>query len=173
MSDNFTCYTTAKNTIIFSGDIDEQSCSAFFRVFLNTAEELSGKEEKNIKIILNSNGGSVSCGLAMYELLKNYKNVEILCVGFVGSAATLLLYATDKVSSYRSTCFLVHQLYSCMQGKLSDVNTCIDLSNRYLDKVVEVYKLRSPTFTKEYLVTDRFFEANKALELGLVTSIYD
>lgn len=80
--------------------------------------------EKPIRVYINSPGGSVDAGFAIYDVMRFVKSpVHSVCIGLAASAATIILLGADKGHRYAtpSTRFLLHQPSMGLQGQASDV----------------------------------------------------
>ena len=96
-------------TIMIQGGIDGKVAGKVIRQTLLLEQD---DPEKPIQVILNSPGGSVTEGFAIYDVLRFVQSpVRILCTGLTASIATVILLAADKKDrlSLPSARFLIHQ----------------------------------------------------------------
>lgn len=99
--------------LVLDGEIHEHSCYAFCIDSLHRV--LAGTSQKGpLLVILNSPGGNVEHGLAIYDCIKaiteSGTEVDILGLGLVASMGTVIMQAGTRRFSASSTQFLVHQI---------------------------------------------------------------
>ena len=84
--------------------------------------ELQALTVKNITVHINSYGGEVAEGLAIYNTLKNSdKNVTTICDGFACSAASVVFMAGSKRLMNKASLLMVHNAWSIAQGNADDL----------------------------------------------------
>jgi len=92
--------------------------------------------EEDIKLYINSPGGSVSAGLAIYDTMQHVKNnVSAICVGMAASMGAVLLTAGQKGKRFAlpNSEILLHQVMGGAQGQASD----IEISAKHILKIKE------------------------------------
>ncbi|NQT49507.1 ATP-dependent Clp endopeptidase proteolytic subunit ClpP [Candidatus Kuenenbacteria bacterium] len=111
-----------KERIIFLGTpIDDQVANSVIAQLLYLESE---DPKKDIKIYINSPGGSVSAGLAIYDTMQYIKpDVMTICVGMAASMGSLLLTAGTKGKrlSLPNSKVMIHQVMGGAQGQASDI----------------------------------------------------
>jgi len=123
-----------KERIIFLGTgIDNQVANSIIAqlLFLD-----SQNQHDDIKLYINSPGGSVSAALAIYDTMNFVKSdVSTLCVGLAASAATILLAAGAKGKRYSlpNSEIMIHQVMGGAEGQATD----IDIHAKHILKVKE------------------------------------
>ena len=132
----------------------------------------------DIELHVNSKGGDVFEGFAILGSLKNYdlgEKVSIIDV-FCASAATLPLFAMDKVKAHPTAMFCFHKSGTMAYGHASDLRKSADDLDRIDSVVVDLYMSKFKG-TEEELHTlldeDRLMSAQEAFELGLIDEIID
>ena len=133
--------------------------------------------ERDISIYINSPGGTVTAGLAIYDTIQYIKpSVQTICIGQAASMAALLLTcgATEKRYALPSSRILIHQPWGGVQGQARD----IDIQAR---EIVRLKKLIIEYFAKhtnkdvdtiaQDLERDYFMSAAEAVEYGLVDKV--
>lgn len=128
-----------------------------------------------ITVGINSYGGDVAQGLAIYNALKRSPaQVTTRCDGFACSAASVVFAAGDSRIMYDSSLVMIHNAWTWAEG---DANTMRDVADR-LDKVTEpsikVYKSvmdLTEDEIREMMDKETWITAGEALEYGLATSI--
>ncbi len=166
-----------KDRIIFLGDeIDDNVANAVVAQLLFLESE---SPERDISIYINSPGGSVSAGLAIYDTMQFVKcDVSTIAVGMAASMAAVLLAAGAKGKriALPSSRIMIHQPLGGAQGQASD----IQIQAQEIIKIREQLNGILATHTGQPLEkisrdTDRDFymTANEALEYGIVDRVID
>ena len=137
----------------------------------------SDDPDKDISIYVNSPGGSLHAGLAIYDAMQYVApDVSTLCYGMAMSAASLILAggAKGKRFTLPNSRILIHQPSSGFQGQSTDIEIhareILEL-RRLLDEIYARHTGQSREQVHEDMERDRFFSAQQALEYGLVDRI--
>lgn len=160
-------------SILLSGEIDKESADAIIKQLL----VLDGESSEPIKLFINSPGGDVDAGYAIFDMVRFIKApVTMIGMGLVASAAVLVLLAVPKerrIALPNST-YLIHQPMSGMRG----VATAIEIHAQHLDQLrVKLDQLiASQTGKSLEEVTldterDHWLSAEEAQSYGLVSAI--
>src|SRR5256714_9117225 len=135
--------------------------------------------DKDISLYINSPGGSVYAGLAIYDTMQYVKpEVQTICVGVAMSMGALLLAggAPDKPMATPNSKILIHQVSGGFQGQATDIEIhakeIIDVRRR-LDEIIA--KHTGQPFEKVAKDTQRdyFMSAEEAVEYKIVDRIID
>ena len=133
--------------------------------------------EKDISIYINSPGGSLHAGLAIYDAMQYVSpDVSTLCYGMAMSAGSLILTggAKGKRFTLPNARILIHQPLGGFQGQSTDVeihaNEMLEL-RRLLDGIYSRHTGQSPEQVHDDMERDRFFSAEQAVEYGLIDRI--
>src|SRR5665811_216058 len=106
-----------KDRIIFLGEpIDDHTANIIIAQFLFLDAE---EKDKEIKFYINSPGGSVSAGLAIYDTMQYIKSdVSTICIGLAASMASVLLAAgkTNKRFALPNSEIMIHQVMGGAEG---------------------------------------------------------
>jgi ATP-dependent Clp protease, protease subunit len=135
--------------------------------------------DKDVSVYINSPGGSVYSGLAIYDTMQFIKpDVRTMCVGMAMSIAALLLTggAKGKRSALPNSRMLIHQPSAGFQGQSTDVEIQARevLAQRdRLDEAFAFHTGRSKEQVHEDMERDRFFAAEEAVEYGLIDSVIE
>lgn len=164
-----------KDRIIFLGTaIDDTVANAIIAQLLFLASQDS---EKDIKLYINSPGGSVTAGLAIYDTMNHIKpDVSTICVGMAASMGAVLLSSGAKGKRFAlpNSEVMIHQVLGGAQGQATDIKIHAD---RILQMKEDLNKiLAKNTGQKLAKVTDdterdNFMPAKKALEYGLIDKV--
>lgn len=132
---------------------------------------------KDINLYLNSPGGSVTAGFAIYDTIRYVKcNVATICIGQAASMAALLLAAgtNGKRSALPNSRILIHQAFGGTQGPATDVKIQTDELLRLHDQIIRAFAEHTgQTVKKIRKDTDRDFymSPEEALAYGLIDRI--
>lgn len=133
--------------------------------------------EKEIKIILNSPGGSADDGFAIYDAIRSTRApVKILCIGLTASAGTIIFCAAKKENrlSFPNTRILMHQPSSGIMGTASDIKISAEEIVKLREKADGVIA-EATGQTRERIAKDTsrdfWLGAEEAKEYGLVGRI--
>ena len=169
-----------RDNIIFLGTpIDDNIANVIIAQLLF----LSGEDpEKDIQLYINSPGGSITAGMAIYDTMQYIKNdVQTLCIGQAASMGAFLLMAGKKGKRFAlpNARILIHQPL-IMGGGISGQATEIDIHAREILRLREIMNKKTAEHTGQSLEqierdTDRDFimTAAHAKEYGLIDDIID
>jgi ATP-dependent Clp protease protease subunit len=137
----------------------------------------SDDPDKDISVYVNSPGGSLHAGLAIYDAMQYIRpDVQTLCYGMAMSAASLILTggAKGKRFSLPNARILIHQPSSGFQGQSTDIEIhareVLEL-RRLLDEIYARHTGQSVEQVHDDMERDRFFSAQQAVDYGLVDRI--
>ncbi|PWI57730.1 ATP-dependent Clp endopeptidase, proteolytic subunit ClpP [Sulfoacidibacillus thermotolerans] len=164
-----------KDRIIFLGsEIDDDVANAVVAQLLFLASE---DAEKDIFLYINSPGGSVSAGLAIYDTMNLIKpDVATICVGLAASMGAVLLTggAKGKRSALPNSEIMIHQPLGGQRGQASDIKIAADHILRTRDRLNRLIAEHSgQPLSRIEKDTDRdfFMSANEAQEYGLIDQV--
>ena len=135
--------------------------------------------EKDIDLYINSPGGSVTAGLAIYDTMQHIKpDVKTICLGQASSMGALLLAggSAGKRFSLPSSRILIHQPWGGVQGQASDISIQAREIVRMKKLTVEYFALhtgKSADQVSKDMERDFFMSAQEAVEYGLVDKILE
>jgi ATP-dependent Clp protease protease subunit len=166
-----------KDNVVFLGTpIDDNVASLIIAQMLFLEAE---NPEKDIMLYINSPGGSVTAGLAIYDTMQYVKpDVQTICMGQAASMASVLMAAgtAGKRHALPNARFLLHQPWtSGMQGQASDIEIHAKDLLRLKRRINEIYvKHTGQTLEKIERDTDRDFivEAEEAKQYGLIDHVF-
>lgn len=164
-----------KERIIFLGDaIDDNVANTVIAQFLFLESE---DKEKDIKLYVNSPGGSVTAGLAIYDTMQYIKpDVVTICVGLAASMGAVLLAAGEKGKRFSlpNSEILIHQVMGGAEGQASDIKIRAERILRTRDRLNEILtKHTGQSKAKIEKDTDRdyYMDAEDAVKYGLIDKI--
>lgn len=136
---------------------------------------LEKAEGEGIELHINSKGGDAFEGMAMLNLLKDQKGEKVAVVdGICASAATLPLFAMDKVQAHETSMFLFHKSATMAFGHSSDLRKSADELDTIDSTIVDLYMKKFKGSEDELhalLDDDKLVTAKYALEIGLIDEI--
>ena len=159
--------------IILNGTINDQNASIIIAQLIF----LDNRSTEDITLYINSPGGSVTAGLAIYDTMHFIKSdVATICVGAAASMASIILSSGAKGKRFAlpNSEVMIHQPLGGVQGQASDIRIASDRIIRIKTKLNKILakntKQRLAKVTKD---TDRdfFMEATDALNYGIIDQI--
>jgi ATP-dependent Clp protease, protease subunit len=136
--------------------------------------------EKDIQMYVNSPGGVVYAGLAIYDTMRFIKpDVATICCGIAMSAGSLVLAggAAGKRSALPNSRILIHQPSGGFQGQATDIQIHAKETLALRERIEEIYAEHTGQPQEQIsldLERDRYFTADQAREYGLIDRvIYD
>jgi ATP-dependent Clp protease, protease subunit len=133
--------------------------------------------DKDISLYINSPGGSVYAGLAIYDTMQFIKpDVQTICVGIAMSMGALLLAggADGKRMSLPNSKILIHQVSSAFQGQATDIEIhakeIIDVRRR-LDEILAKHTKQDLEKVAKDTERDYFMSADEAAEYNLIDRV--
>jgi len=137
----------------------------------------SENPDKDIHFYINSPGGAVSAGMAIYDTMQFIKpDVSTLCVGLAASMGAFLLAAGAKGKRYAlpNSTVMIHQPSGGFQGQISDIERhaqySIDLKKRFIAMMAQ-FTGRSIEQVERDHDRDNFLWAEGAMEYGIVDKV--
>ena len=166
-----------RERIIFVNGTIEDGMAALVCAQLLTLE--SDNPDKEISLYINSPGGVVTSGFAIYDTMRYIRcPVSTVCMGFAASMASFLLMAGDpgRRIALPNTRILLHQPSGGFQGQASDIERHAEDIIKTKRRMIELYaKHCGRTFEEAERTLDRdhFMSAEEAKTWGLVDHVYD
>ncbi|OIO48497.1 MAG: ATP-dependent Clp endopeptidase, proteolytic subunit ClpP [Parcubacteria group bacterium CG_4_9_14_0_2_um_filter_41_8] len=164
-----------KERIIFLGSpISDDVANTVIAQLLHLDSE---NQEKDIKLYINSPGGSVSAGLAVYDTMQYVKSkVSTICVGIAASMAATLLSAGEKGKRFAlpNSEIMLHQVMGGAEGQASDIKIRAEHILKMHERLTGILaKHTGQDIKKIEHDSDRdfFMSADEALKYGIVDKI--
>ena len=159
--------------LLFNEITDDLACSIVGQLLFLEAQD----PDKDITIYINSPGGSVSAGFAIYDTIKSIKcDVSTVCVGSACSMGAFLLAAGTKGKRYalENSEVMLHQVIGTVGGQASDVIISANFARRTKDRINNILaqNIGKPveTIAKD-TERDNWMFAEDALAYGVVDEI--
>jgi ATP-dependent Clp protease protease subunit len=164
-----------KDRIIFLGsEIDDHVANSVVAQMLFLAAD---DPDKDIHLYINSPGGSISAGFAIYDTMNYIKpDVSTICVGMAASMGAFLLAAgaPGKRIALPNSEVMIHQPLGGARGQATDIEIAAKRILLMKDKIAKILSERSGQPLDKVLKDmdrDKWFEADEAKEYGLIDKV--
>lgn len=141
------------------------------------ARTLKDLEVDEIKVRVNSPGGSVFDGFALYNALRSHSaEVTTVVEGLAASAASLIALAGDKVVMRPASELMIHEAWTFAGGPAEDMRKIADQLDSINTIVAGIYSSKAGTpadMWREAMRVETWFTPDEALEAGLVDAVED
>jgi ATP-dependent Clp protease protease subunit len=175
---SFDIYSRLLNErIVFLGTpVDDQIANLIVAQLLHLESE---DPDKDVQIYINSPGGSVYAGLAIYDTMQFIKpDVQTTCVGIAMSMGALLLAggAAGKRFALPNAKILIHQVSGGFQGQATDIEIAaretIALKRR-LEEIIAQHSGQDIEKVSKDMERDYFLTAQESQEYGIIDRVID
>lgn len=159
--------------ILLCGEIDDHLANNIVAQLLY----LDSLNNENINLYINSNGGSVTAGFAIYDTMNYIKSdVSTICVGLAASMGAFLLSsgAKGKRFSLPNADILIHQPSGGAQGQATEMKIAAEHIIRMKDKINKILSKNSGKRLEQVandVERDYYMTADEALKYGLIDKI--
>ena len=164
-----------KDRIIFLGEeVTDASASVIVAQLLFLEAEDPGKD---INLYINSPGGSVTAGMAIYDTMQYTKaDVSTICVGMAASMGAFLLSSGAKGKRFAlpNSEIMIHQPLGGVQGQTTDMKIHVERMLKIkenLNKILSENTGQPIDIVKQDTERDNFMDAEEALKYGLIDNI--
>ena len=162
--------------IFLSGEIDDNVANTVVAQLIY----LEGKDPaKDISLYINSPGGSVSAGMAIYDTMNYIKcDVSTICIGMAASMGAFLLAAGAKGKRFalKNSEIMIHQPLGGAQGQASDIKIQAEHILRIkskMNKILSENTGKSIEVIERDTDRDNYLSADEAEEYGLIDKVYE
>jgi ATP-dependent Clp protease protease subunit len=164
-----------KDRIIFLGEaIDDHVANIVIAQFLFLDAE---SKDKDIKFYINTPGGSVTAGLAIYDTMQYIKaDVSTICVGMAASMGAVLLAAgkSGKRFALPNAEVMIHQVMGGGQGQATDIKIMAEhilKTKDKLNKILAFHTNKKITDIEKDTDRDNFMNTDEAKKYGIIDKI--
>ena len=162
--------------IMLTGEVDDAMASVVVAQLLY----LEGQDpEKDISVYINSPGGSVTSGMAIYDTMQYIRcDVSTICMGMAASMGAFLLSAGTKGKRFAlpTSDIMIHQPSGGAQGQATDINIhaqhILDIKKR-LNEILAKNTGQPLEVIERDTERDNFMTAQQAMEYGLVDKVIE
>ena len=124
----------------------------------------------DVVVNINSPGGDVFEGLAIYNLLREYKgHVTVRVLGVAASAASFIAMAADEIQIARAGFFMIHNAWTGLWGNRNDLRETADFLEQIGDTIADIYHVRSGLSMDELkadMDKERWINGRDAIDSG-------
>ena len=166
-----------KERIIFlTGPIDDNVSSLICAQLLFLESE---NPKKEIAFYINSPGGIVWSGLAMYDTMQYISSkIMTICIGQAASAGSLLLTAGTKGLRYSlpNARIMIHQPSGSFEGQVTDIEihaSEISRTKKKLNSIYSTHTGKKNQIISEIMERDHFFSPDEAVDFGLIDKVIE
>jgi ATP-dependent Clp protease protease subunit len=166
-----------KDRIVFvGGPVQSQSANAVIAQLLFLEAD---NPDRDIYVYINSPGGEVTSGLAIYDTMQYVKpTINTICIGQAASMGALLMTAGTDEHRYAlsNSRFMVHQPMGGAQGQAADVEIRTEELLRIKERIVDImseHTGKDKDTIREDIDRDYFMSADEAVEYGLVDEVLE
>ena len=159
--------------IILSGEIDDNLSNSVVAQLLY----LDGINHDDISIYINSPGGSITSGMAIYDTM-NYisSNVSTICIGMAASMAAFLLSSGEKGKRYalENAEVMIHQPLGGAQGQATEIKIAAERILKLKKKINNILASNTGMSIKKIendTERDYFMDSKEALEYGIIDEV--
>ena len=157
-------------TVSIHDDIGGWGVSA--KMFLDELRKVAAPE---VNVEINSPGGDVFAGLAIYNGLRNSgKKVNVKVLGIAASAASLVAMTGDTIEMPENTFMMIHNPWTFAAGDADDLREQADLLDKIGDSLTSTYARRTGKSAEEIqtlLAAETWFTAQEAVDAGFATAV--
>ncbi len=141
---------------------------------------LEGQDpDKDINLYINSPGGSVTAGMAIYDTMQYVKcDVSTICIGMAASMGAFLLAAGAKGKriALPNSEIMIHQPSGGAQGQVTDIEIHVERLTRIKRRLNEILAQNTGKSLEETIKAterDHFLSAQEALEYGIIDKVFE
>ena len=138
-------------------------------------EEVKSVGDGDITLRINSVGGSVFDGLAIYNTLRSHSGfVSIKIEGLAASISTVIAMAGDSIEMSENGFFMIHNPFGKSAGEAGDMRKTADLLDKIKEEIMEIYSKRtSLTFGElsDMMDNETWLSSQEAMDMGFIDKI--
>jgi len=142
---------------------------------MSVIEQLKEGEDVNVRI--NSVGGDVFEGIAIYNALKKHTGkVNVSIEGIAASMASVIMLAGDNIDASENSLIMIHNPSVGIQGESKDLTSKAELLDKIKEQMLAVYAEKTGKETSDISVMmdkETWLTASEASEMGLVDNVTD
>lgn len=134
-------------------------------------------EVDEIDVFINSPGGDVFAGFAIYNILKRYPAKKVVTVdGLAASAASIIAMAGDEIYIPENATLMIHNAWTCARGGAEDLRKAADELDRVNAQIVSVYTEANRTGKEsaeiaEMMNAETWMTGSEAVEMGFADDL--
>ena len=141
------------------------------------SEQLNAAAGDSIDLRINSNGGSVFEGFAIYNLLDQYEGeVHVYIDGIAASIASVIAMAGDTINMAKNSRLMIHNAYGGVLGDAKEMRQTADLLDSLTDTIAQSYADKSEGSKDDFLALmalETWYTAEQSVEAKLATKVIE
>lgn len=157
--------------VLLTGEINESTAN----IIISELLYLDSLSHDEISLYINSPGGEVSSGFAIFDTIHFIKsNVRTIVVGMAASMAAFLLACGDKRCALKNAEVMIHQPLGGIQGQATDIKIVADHILKTKNKLINILAERTKkesSIIEADMERDFYMSSDEALEYGLIDEI--
>ena len=138
---------------------------------------LAGVTAKTVTVRINSPGGDVFDGMAIFNALKNYNGKVVTRIeGIAASMASVIALAGKEVQAYANTMYMIHEPYAFTAGNQYSLRELADILEKMSGQMIDIYSSNSAPGKREIaqmMKDEAWLTAKEAKEKGFIDTIID
>ena len=161
--------------IMLSGEINDDSAN----IIVSELLYLDSISHDDISIYINSPGGSITSGMAIYDTMNYIKSdVSTICIGMAASMGAFLLSSGTKGKRYalKNSEVMIHQPLGGASGQATEIKIAAQRILKLKDKLNKILSINTNQDIKKIETDterDNFMDSNEALEYGIIDKILE
>lgn len=161
--------------VILSGEIDDNLAN----IVISELLYLDSLSHDDISLYINSPGGSITAGMAIYDTMNFIKSkVSTICIGMSASMAAFLLSSGEKGKRYAlpNSEVMIHQPLGGVQGQATEIKIAAERIlklKKKLNKILSENTGQKLTKIKNDTERDYFLDAYEALDYGIIDNVLE
>ena len=174
---SYDIYSRLKDRIIFLGEeVSDVSASIIVAQLLFLESE---DPKKDINLYINSPGGSVSAGMAIYDTMNYIKcDVSTICIGMAASMGAFLLAGGAKGKRYAlpNSTIMIHQPSGGAQGQATEIQIVADQiakTKQKLNRILAENTGQPIEVVEVDTDRDNYMSAEEAMEYGIIDKVFE
>lgn len=158
------------NVITMFGIVGEDPWSDEYITAKRVAAQLKAIGDRDVEVHINSPGGDVFEGIAIFNILREHpQNVTIKVMGLAASAASVIAMAGDRVEIGEASFLMIHNTWIIAIGNQHDLREAADYIAPFDNALRDLYAARTghkAAEIQDWMNAETFFSAEEAIELG-------
>jgi len=141
----------------------------------DVAKELNARSGKEVRVRINSPGGDVFSGLAIYNLLRNHNaKVTVEVMGVAASAASIVAMAADEIVMAQGSLMMIHNAWGMTVGNQDDMREAMNILTKIDGQMAGIYSARTGMETSAVsalLKAETWFTHEEAVEAKFADAV--
>lgn len=138
---------------------------------------LAGITAKTVTVRINSPGGDVFDGMAIFNALKNYSGKVVTRIeGIAASMASVIALAGKEVQAYANTMYMIHEPYAFTAGNQYSLRELADILEKMSGQMIDIYSSNASPGKREIaqmMKDEAWLTAKEAKEKGFIDTVLD